>query len=227
MSISIILPVFNEALNIDAVLCGINDIVRSLNTKYEIIVVDDGSIDETAKILSTYKADQHFHVIHHSKNMGYGQALRSGFEAAKYEWTFFMDADRQFDFGEIQKLIPYTNTADFIIGYRKKRNDPLRRSVNSKIYNIAVRLLFGLWVKDLNCAFKLMRTSMIQSFKLNTGGALINAEILVNARRRKYRIVEVPVSHYPRKGGSSTGSNFGVIKRAFVELIRFRLKKYD
>lgn len=226
MSLSIVLPAFNEATNILDVISGVDGALRGQGIQYEIIVVNDGSTDDTATVLSGLSDNSNLKIVTHEVNKGYGQALRSGFDAAKYDWLFFMDADRQFDFKEIVKLMPHMPNADLIIGYRKSRNDKFLRSVNSKIYNLAVLVLFGIKVKDLNCAFKLMRTSMVRSYKLETIGALINAEMLVKAKRARHIVVEVPVSHYPRISGTPTGSNIKVIIKAFRELIAFRMKKH-
>jgi glycosyltransferase involved in cell wall biosynthesis len=160
--------------------------------------------------------------VTHPANRGYGAALRSGFDAASYEWVFMMDADNQFDPDEIARLLAMSEEADVVAGYRRRRRDPLVRRLNALAFFSLVRLLFGRLVRDVNCAFKLIRRDLLCGLDLRSNGALINTELLVKARQRGARIVEVAVEHYPRESGKQTGANPRVVLRAFSELIAFR-----
>ena len=201
-------------------------VVRALqaNTSaHEVIVVDDGSRDGTAAILEGLeRSTPTLRVVRHAANRGYGAALRSGFDAARYEWIFMIDADNQFDPEEVARLLAEEAEADIVAGYRRRRRDPLLRRLNALAFFTLVRLLFGRLVRDVNCAFKLIRSDLLRQLDLKSSGALINTELLVKARRFEARIVEVPVEHFPRESGRQTGANPRVVLRAFAELIAFR-----
>ena len=221
--VSAVLPAFNEEGNL---MTCVGRVVRALqaNTSaHEVIVVDDGSRDGTAAILEGLeRSTPTLRVVKHAANRGYGAALRSGFDAARYEWIFMMDADNQFDPEEVARLLAEEAEADIVAGYRRRRRDPLLRRLNALAFFTLVRLLFGRLVRDVNCAFKLIRSDLLRQLDLKSSGALINTELLVKARRFEARIVEVPVEHFPRESGKQTGANPRVVLRAFAELIAFR-----
>ncbi len=219
--ISVVFPAFNEEENIEPVVSSALRFLPTVTDEYEIIIVDDGSKDRTGKIADELaKKYAQILVIHHPSNKGYGAALRSGFKAAKHDLIFFTDADGQFDIKEISKLIFLIKDADIVCGYRTERADPFFRRFNAGLYNLAIRLLFGLNLVDIDCAFKLFKREVIQRLNLESTGALINAELLILAQKRGYIIKQVGVSHYPRKKGKQTGNKIGVILRVFVELIK-------
>ena len=215
VQVSAVLPAFNEEANLPRSVPALEQALATTTAGYEIIVVDDGSRDGTAQVLRDLQAGRPaLRVVTHSRNRGYGAALRSGFEAARYEWVFLMDADNQFDPTDIGALLARANEADIVTGYRERRQDPLPRRLNAWAF-------FSL-VRDVNCAFKLMRRDLLRRLDLRSDGALINAEVFVLARRRGARIVEVPVRHFPRTAGKQTGADPRVVLRAFRELIAFR-----
>ena len=223
VEISAVMPAYNEEANLEE---SVSRMARALeaNTRgFEIIVVDDGSQDGTASLLERLKtAHPNLRVIRHPVNRGYGAAVRSGFDAARFGWIFMMDADNQFDPAEIELLLSRAADADIVAGYRKLRRDPLLRRLNAWAFFTMVRLLFGRLVRDVNCAFKLIRRDLVTRMALHSEGALINTEMLVLARQLQARVVEVPVHHYPRTAGKQTGANVAVVVRAFAELLAFR-----
>lgn len=223
VEISAVMPAYNEEANLEQ---SVDRMARALEANargFEIIVVDDGSQDGTAALLERLKAaDQNLRVIRHPVNRGYGAALRSGFDAARFGWIFLMDADNQFDPAEVERLLARIGDADIVAGYREHRRDPALRRLNAWAFFTMVRLLFGRLVRDVNCAFKLMRRDLIGHMALHSEGALINTEILVLARQANARVVEVPVNHYPRTAGKQTGANLAVVLKAFRELFAFR-----
>ncbi len=230
VEISAVMPAYNEDANLEQSVGRMASALQACTRAFEIIVVDDGSQDGTAALLERLKAvHPNLRVIRHAVNRGYGAALRSGFGAARFGWIFLMDADNQFDPAEVELLLARAADADIVAGYRKHRRDPLLRRLNAWAFFTMVRLLFGRLVRDVNCAFKLMRRDMIGRMALHSEGALINAEVLVLARQLQARVVEVPVHHYPRKAGKQTGANIRVVIRAFTELLAFRaeMKKVE
>jgi glycosyltransferase involved in cell wall biosynthesis len=221
-SISAVLPAYNEEANLERAVRGLATVLQEVTRESEIIVVDDGSRDGTSALLS--ELSQYvpaLRVISHPVNRGYGAAVRSGFAAARLEWVFMMDADNQFDPAQLRLLLAKSENADIVAGYRRKRQDPLARRLNAWAFFSLVSVLFGRLATDVNCAFKLIRRSLLEKLDLRSEGALINAELLVGARKRRARIVEVAVEHFPRTAGRQTGANPRVVVRAFRELFKF------
>lgn len=225
-SLTVSMPAFNEADNIPGMVADVLRVVPRLADEFEIIVVDDGSRDETAVVTQTL-ATQHpeLKLVQHEVNKGYGTAVLTGLTNASKDLIFFTDADRQFDLSEIEKLLAYIETADLVVGYRQPRRDPFMRRLNGKGWSWLVTLLFGYTARDIDCAFKLMRRSVIEQLQdeITSGGATFSAEFLVRAKKAGFNIKEVPLSgHRPRVAGSPTGANLHVIARAFKELVQFR-----
>jgi glycosyltransferase involved in cell wall biosynthesis len=223
LEISAVLPAFNEEANLERAVARTAEALAKRTSSFEIIVVDDGSQDGSAALLDRLKSTYPtLRVVRHPQNRGYGAAVRSGFSAAQLPWVFMMDADNQFDPSDIEALVCHTAEADIVTGYRKQRRDPLPRRLNAWAFFSLVRLLFGRQVRDVNCAFKLLRRDILTRMDLRSNGALINTEVFVLARRQHARIVEVPVNHYARTSGKQTGADPRVVLRAFRELLAFR-----
>lgn len=222
--LSIFFPFYNEEANIERVVRAALDAAPAFAERFEIIAVNDGSRDRTGD-LADQLAAQHPGVVraaHNRPNQGYGGAVARGLKESRYQWIFFTDGDGQFDIREMDKLISLLDTCDFAVGYRMKRADPLIRKLNAFCWGVLVRALFGLKVRDIDCAFKLLPKSLIDKIDLRSQGALISTELLARARYRGLRIAEVGVNHYPRVAGEQTGANFRVILRAFKELFKLR-----
>src|SRR5690242_1253512 len=193
--------------------------------EYEVIVVDDGSQDQTGAILDTIAATNlSLFVIHHHINQGYGAALVSGFEAATKDLVFFMDSDGQFDIHDLEGFFPLMQEYDAVLGYRLNRQDTWMRKLNAWGWKILVGMVFGVYVRDVDCAFKLYRGDFFREHRLETRGAMINAEILYKFTRAGYSYTQVGVRHLPRRGGRATGAKLSVIGRAFRELFVYARK---
>jgi glycosyltransferase involved in cell wall biosynthesis len=189
----------------------------------EIIVVNDGSSDKTGAIIDRLSRETDYVVpIHHEVNLGYGATLRIGLQSATKDLVFFTDADLQFDIGEISKLLDWVEDHEIVAGYRAKRADPWHRKLNAWGWNQFVRLLLGLNVRDIDCAFKLFHRQVFEHVRMESVGAMINTEILAKAHHAGMRLKEVPVSHYERSAGMQSGADLRVILRAFRELFRMR-----
>jgi glycosyltransferase involved in cell wall biosynthesis len=221
--LSVLFPAHNEGKNIPKLLESAFRIIPEITQIFEIIIVDDGSTDNTFEILEKYKLyESRLIVVHHDKNKGYGAAICSGLKACRYDFIFFSDSDNQFDLSEIKLLIEHIDKYDAVLGYRKKRVDPLFRKLNAFGWKIVTRLFLGIMVKDTNCAFKLFSRKCIDGVQLISDGAMISAELLAYFKLKKARIKEIPVSHYPRKEGTPTGAKLKVILKAFNELFKIR-----
>ncbi len=224
-SISIIFPAYNEAENITQVVEQARDVVSKLFNDFEIIVVNDGSHDNTGAIIDDMmQREPTLLPVHHEKNRGYGATLRSGIEAASKELVFFTDSDLQFDITEIKHLLAWVGEHDIVAGYRADRADPAHRRFNAWGWNMLVRLFLGLKIRDIDCAFKLFRRCVFEDIRLESVGAMINTEILALATWQGKRIKEVPVRHFPRVAGEQSGANIRVILKALRELVMMQSK---
>jgi glycosyltransferase involved in cell wall biosynthesis len=219
--LSIFFPFWNEEENIEKTVTTAKFVAGQIAKKWEIIMVDDGSSDNTLKIAQKLaKKDKNLKVISHQPNRGYGAALKAGFDNAQYEYVVFTDGDGQFDFTEITKFIEAIENADIVIGYRKKRRDKnlWKRLLLMYLLKVWDYILFRFLFKDIDCAFKMFRKEAIQKLTpLRSEGALISTEILAKAKRKRLRIKEVGVTHYPRQLGHQSGANLPVITRAVLE----------
>lgn len=220
-ALSLVFPAFNEAENLPALLSSAIKIGDALAIDFEIVIVDDGSQDRSAKLLARASAaDARIRAVHHAANRGYGAALRSGLREARGELVFFSDADLQFDLGEIRRLLEHAEDFDIVAGYRSPRRDPWIRRAIAMLWGALVRVLFGLPVRDIDCAFKVFHRHVLDSIPIESVGAFVNTEILVRARAAGFDIKQVPVSHHRRRSGRQTGARPHVIARALVELFQ-------
>ncbi len=221
LSISVFFPCYNEEANVERTTLAALRTLRRISNDFEIIIVNDGSEDRTGRIAQRL-ATEHREVraVHNHPNLGYGGALKRGFREAVKTWVFYTDGDGQFDFAQIDKLLPPLDLYDIVSAYRRTRRDPLIRKVISFCWTTLVNALFGLMLRDVDCAFKIYPRRLFDEIEMKSGGALIDTEILARARRLGYTIGQVGVSHYPRTAGRQTGADARVIFRAFTELLR-------
>jgi glycosyltransferase involved in cell wall biosynthesis len=221
ISLSLFFPAYNEEANITASVKQAEAVLKDSVNDYEIIIVDDGSTDRTPEIADELaKKNPRVKVVHHSPNQGYGAAVWSGITRATKDYVFFTDADLQFDLKELPRLLAFVPEYKVVLGYRAKRQDPFMRLLNAKGWNVLNRLLFGLKVKDIDCAFKLFERKLIINLPIKSRGAMMSAELLIHLQRQGVPFKEVPVTHLPRIAGSPTGAKISVIRRAFKELLQ-------
>ena len=219
--LSIFFPFWNEERNIEQVIKSAIPVAEKVADKWEILMINDGSSDKTGQIAERLaQKNKNVRLFSHYPNRGYGAALSEGFSHAKYKLIVFTDGDGQFDFSEVTNFFEFIDTADVIIGYRKKRSDTnlSKRLLLMNLLKVWDFVLFHFYFRDIDCGFKMFRREAIEKIlPLRSEGAMVTTEILAKARRKKLRIREVGVNHYPRLHGSQTGANFAVILRAILE----------
>ena len=216
--LSIVLPCFNEAPNVAAAVAEAQRSAQRCAYAHEIIVVDDGSRDGTRAIAETLGVtDRRIRTVAHDDNRGYGAAVRSGFTASRMPWVLLTDGDLQFDLGELQGMLPRAAEHELVAGYRIDRADPAHRRISAHAWNVLMRRSFGVDVRDIDCAFKLMRGDAVRALPLESEGAMVSTELLVRAQIAGWRICEVGVHHRPRAAGEPTGGDPRVVLRAFRE----------
>ncbi len=221
VALSLVLPAYNEAENLAYVVEQATATLNSHFDHHEIIIVNDGSKDDTGAIANDLSsAFPEARVVHHEVNRGYGGALISGFSASTGRYVMFMDADRQFDIADIDRLLPFLSYYDIVAGFRMERSDHLHRRIFAEIFNVTIRILFGVHMRDIDCAFKIFDGDLIRSIDLTSSGALINTEIQAKARRQGATVQQVGVRHFPRIAGASTGGSPKVVIRAMRDTPR-------
>ena len=233
LDLSVFLLAYNEQDSIRGVVGSCLSVLEDVAGDFEVVVVlFDGSTDNTRTLVEGMVGrDSRVRlVIQPRDNPGYGAAMQLGYENSKYPLIFYTDADGQFDVEDIKKLLPHLKDAELVVGYRVDRKDPFGRIVAAKIYNLLLKLVFGIKVKDVDCAFKLVKKEIFDKFTLNCSTGLSDAELLVKARESGFRIIEVPVSHRPRKAGKAVfhGGGLGFPRVSVVlNLVKdmFKLKK--
>lgn len=224
-SLSVVMPAHNEEVAITETVRQVLDAVAGWVEDFEVIVVNDGSVDRTRALLETMAAQEpRLRIINHEVNQGYGAALVSGFEAVSRDLVFFMDSDGQFDIHDLARFFPLIEEYDAVLGYRLDRQDTWMRKLNAWGWKMLVSSVFKLDVRDIDCAFKLYRARFFREQHLETRGAMINTEILYKFKRAGYTYTQLGVRHLPRRGGKATGAKPSVIVRAFRELFTYARK---
>jgi glycosyltransferase involved in cell wall biosynthesis len=227
LSLSIVIPAYNEEANVVAAVEEVSRVAQTLGTDYEILLVNDGSRDRTGEIARAELAPRipNFRLVEHFPNRGYGGALQAGFAAATKDLIALTASDQQFKFSEITLLLEkLTPDMTLVSGWRVHRQDNFIRRLNGRGWNTVVMLLFGRTIHDIDCGFKVFRREALKHIYIESNGAMIDTEMLAELKARGYRMTDVPVTHLPRMAGSPTGANLKVIFRAFRDLFKFRLR---
>jgi glycosyltransferase involved in cell wall biosynthesis len=220
--VSIFFPAYNDAGTIASLVLIAHMTVRQISDDYEIIVVEDGSPDHTGELLD--EMARHFpwlKVVHHEQNLGYGGALRTGFQTASKELIFYTDGDAQYDPRELRALHEAMRPeVDFVNGYKIGRSDPLHRVVIGRLYHWLVRTTFGLKIRDVDCDFRLIRRSVFDKVALSRSSGVICVELMKKVQDHGFEIAQVPVHHYHRSYGKSQFFNFSRVARTLLDLTK-------
>lgn len=222
-SLSVFFPAYNDEGTIGKLVQEAAALLPKLVGDYEIIVVDDCSPDNSGRIADALaKKNKHIRVIHHPENRGAGGALLTGYRSASKEYVFYTDGDAQYNLQELRELIPYLKQSNVIVGYRKRRQDPFIRILFSRIYHILLFFLFGLHLRDVDCSFKLIRKSLIDQVDIRAKTGFVDAELMWKLKQMRQKIIELPVTHYPRPVGRTQFFRFKAVYEMVMEAIRIR-----
>jgi glycosyltransferase involved in cell wall biosynthesis len=204
-SITAFFPAYNDQHTIESMVRSAATVLRKITSDFEVLVVNDGSRDNTADVLLRIKNEiPELRVIHHSRNLGYGAALITGFTNARKDLIFYTDGDGQYDVREIHNLVnAFRSDVDLVTGYKIRRADAWYRVWIGEAYRRAMRILFNLAVQDVDCDFRLFRRNILEHISLQSNSGVICVELMRKVQLARYRIVEIPVSHWPRRHGSS------------------------
>jgi glycosyltransferase involved in cell wall biosynthesis len=221
-SLTMFFPCFNDAATIGSLVAGANLVGAESGRAFEVLVIDDGSKDNSAAILEelekTYPA---LRVVYHGTNRGYGAALRSGFSQATKDLVFYTDGDGQYDVLELRKFLPVLQEGvDVVNGYKISRSDPFHRVVIGKVYVVLMRILFQFHVRDVDCDFRLIRRASLAAVTLKHSSGVICLELVKKLELAGFRFVDFPVHHYHRVAGKSQFFNFRRLFATGVNILR-------
>jgi Glycosyl transferase family 2 len=235
-TLTIFFPMWNEEAYIERTIGAAREVADELVeagtiSDYELIVVNDASTDHTGKLADEMAAnDRHVRVVHHPVNRKLGGSIKSGFAAATGDLVLYTDADLPFDMAELHKAIRLLRyyQADIVSAYRFDRvGEGPSRAIYTFFYNIMIRRLFGVRMRDINFAFKLCRRTVFDHVTLRSEGSFIDAELIIRARKLGYDVIQFGVDYFPRTRGESTLSSLSVIKRIVVEMFTLRRELRD
>jgi glycosyltransferase involved in cell wall biosynthesis len=221
--LTVFFPAYNDAGTIASLVITSVKVAATLTPDYEVIVINDGSKDDTAKILDELARiyPDHVRVVHHQKNRGYGWALRSGFAAASKDFVFYTDGDAQYDPAEMALLWEkMTDGVDWVNGWKISRSDPMHRIIIGRIYHHMVKILFGLKVRDVDCDFRLMRRRIFDVVTLEKDSGVICLEMMKKFQDAGFTVAEHPVHHFHRAYGKSQFFNFPRIYRTAIDVMK-------
>jgi glycosyltransferase involved in cell wall biosynthesis len=221
---SIIIPLYNEEENVPILIETIFKEIGDHPDFLELVLVDDGSRDRTAELARAFRSQEPRIVLaQHDRNRGLGAGIRTGLQTARGDLILYTDADLPFDFSLIPQLISLAGQDRVISGCRVNRGEGLRRWVLTKGYNLLVYLCFGLYLRDINFACKVIPRSLARKISLQSEGSFIDAEILLEALRYGISIKGFPMTYHKRERGQSTLSRPGVILGILREMVRYAL----
>ena len=221
--LSVFFPAYNDAGTIASLVITSVKVAATLTDDYEVIVINDGSQDDTAKILDELARiyPDHVRIVHHQKNRGYGGALRSGFATATKDYVFYTDGDAQYDPAEMTLLWEkMRDDVDWVNGWKISRSDPMHRIIIGRVYHHMVKLLFGLKVRDVDCDFRLMRRRIFDVVQLEKNSGVICLEMMKKFQDAGFRVAEHPVHHFHRAYGKSQFFNFPRIYKTAVDVLK-------
>lgn len=226
-SLSAFFPAYNDAPSLPGLIHKTFAVLEQHVEDYEVIVVNDGSQDNTGEVLEQLRREfaPRMRVVTHPQNRGYGGALRTGFESATREFVFYTDGDSQYDVGELPKLLALvTPTTGLINGYKLERNDPAHRIWIGNIYNLCARLMFRIRIRDIDCDYRLIRRSLMESLHLTCTSGTVCVELVRKLELSGCEVQEIGVHHYPRLYGRSQFFRLRSLATTFVQLMRLWIR---
>jgi glycosyltransferase involved in cell wall biosynthesis len=221
-SLSVFFPAYNDALSLPALIAEAFCVLERCVETYEVIVVNDGSQDNTGEVLARLQTrhGQKLRIVTHSANRGYGGALRSGFEAAALDYVFYTDGDGQYDVGELPRLLEAARPrVGLVNGYKLKRSDPWHRVLIGRVYNTMARGLFRIRIRDIDCDFRVIRRELLADLGVSSTSGTVCVELVRKLELTGCGVVEVGVHHYPRLHGRSQFFRVRSLLTTFTQLL--------
>ena len=222
-SLSIFFPAYRDEHTVEPLTRACIEIARELTDDFEILIVDDKSPDGTGEVADRMALEfKEVRVLHHPVNQGVGQAMIDGFTQSTKDHVFYTDGDFQYDVKELPLLAQHAKDHDVIIGYRLKRAEGFTRVFTSRCFHLMIFALFGIHYRDIDCSFKLLHRRFLDQVTFHTKSALVDPELLINAKRLKFTVKEVGVHHHPRRFGASQCLRVKLILSMIKDMLRLR-----
>jgi len=227
-SLSVLIPAYNEEGNIARVAKQAISKAEKFANDFEIVIVNDGSSDQTGPITDQLaKKNKHIRVIHHKINQGLGNALQTGIKACKKDVIIYIEGDGQSLLGDQVKLLEKIKNADVVLGYRSSRKDySLFRKILSYGYLFLLRIFFNLNFKDVNWS-QAYRRKIFEKIKMKSETPFFTTEVVIKAKRTGFRVAEAPTLYRPRQAGFTKLGNVITAYRMFKDILRLRFGLLD
>ena len=218
-SIAVVIPAYNDETTVGRLIDDVDCLLQEICTDYEIVCINDGSSDRTRTVLEK-RAERmkYLRVINHPVNQGYGRTIRELYLAGGKDLVFSLPGDYQFAPKELLTMAHGLKTHDFVIGHRVHRNDPPRRKMQSHVYNLMLRMFYGISYKDVN-SIKLFKREILDYITLESQTPFVDAELCIRAHKVGFKIVEIPIQHLPRLSQGASGGKLSVITETFGDLL--------
>lgn len=223
-SISVVIPAYNDESTVGRLIADVDCLLKEISDEYEIVCINDGSKDNTLAVLEQAAAkNPKLKLINHEQNKGYGLTIKELYLCGTNEFVFSLPGDYQFAPKELIAMARGLDSHDLVIGHRVQRNDPPRRKIQSMIYNMMLRLFYGISYQDVN-SIKLFRREMLDHFPLESDTPFVDAELCIRAHKNGFKVVEIPIEHLPRLSQGASGGKFSVIWDTFADLMKMSFR---
>lgn len=226
-SLSVFFPAYNDAPSLPSLIRKTFAVLERYVADYEVIVVNDGSRDNTGEVLEELRREYapRLRVVTHPRNRGYGGALRTGFASATKDFVFYTDGDGQYDVEELPHLLKAVSCDTGLVnGYKLERNDPAHRVWIGTIYNLCARLLFQIRIRDIDCDYRLIRRTLLDKIRLTSTSGTICVELVRKLELSGCEVKEIGVHHYPRLYGTSQFFRVRSLAVTFYQLLRLWIR---
>ena len=221
-SVSLVIPAYNDETTIGRLVTDSEKLLSEICPDYEIVTINDGSRDNTLNVLKDLASkNPRIRVIDHPVNKGFGATIKELYLSGSKDLIFSLPGDYQYAPKELLAMAEGLRANDFVIGLRVHRNDPWRRKLQSHVYNLMLRILYGHKHKDVN-SIKLFRREILERIALISDTPFVDAELCIRAEKAGFRVIEIPIEHLPRLSQGASGGKLSVITETFKDLLKMR-----
>ena len=219
-SISLMFPLYKDKSTVELMITKSSAVLKKLNSKYEIIIVDDGCPQNSGKLAEKIaKKFANIKIFFHKKNLGYGAALKTGLKKCKNDWIFMIDGDAEYDVDDLFRLVRVSKNYDLVITYRYKKKYTTYRIIISWVYNAVLRLIFNIKFKDISSGSRLVSRKLIRHIKLKSNSPFVGAELAIKAKLAGYKVGEIGIHTFPRTFGTGASVSLKNILLTLKDMI--------
>jgi glycosyltransferase involved in cell wall biosynthesis len=224
LRVSLLVPVYNDQATVRQVVMQARNMLRRYADEYEVIVIDDGSPDNSGKIASDLANELHGEVrtLRHDRNRGYGAALKHGIEVARYDWICTVDGDNEYDVLDVEKMLDLRDHYLLIISFRYKKLYSTSRIFISFVYNLVLRWIFRTRFRDVSTGVRAFHRSILKDIEITSDSPFFGAELAIKAMLRGYPVGEVGIQTFPRTFGSGASVSMHNIMLTVDDMLRVR-----